>query len=278
MTVDRKKKMTYPIIFIVLILTISYSFSIFIFSSPETVGLFPLAMFIPGIIGLIINYAKYRSFKSILEPIITKINLKSIIFAVFYPLCFIVIVAISVFLLDFAEFNKNELSRLRLPSVEILILGTLLVFGEEYGWRGLLLKQLTEAKGKIFGTIVVGVVWAFWHAPFVFGLAIYSNTDNPVLLMILQMGAVFVFSMPFAYSYFLTNNIFPPMLLHFVWNFYNPIVLGNIYRNRPGIMVGNLLYINGEGLAGIILGSLFMIWFIVRVRKEKNNSSNNSLT
>ena len=80
--------------------------------------------------------------------------------------------------------------------------------------------------------------------------------------------------MPFAYSYFLTENIIPPMLFHFMWNFYNPIVLGDIYQNQPGIMTGNMIYINGEGLAGIILGSIFLIWFIIHNKRnivEKTN-------
>ena len=35
------------------------------------------------------------------------------------------------------------------------------MFGEEYGWRGFLLQELAEAKGKISGVIVVGVVYSF---------------------------------------------------------------------------------------------------------------------
>lgn len=263
----------YSILFILLVLIITYGFALYVFSNPEALELVSIIMLLPAIIALIINSIRYRSVKIVFKPITTRINLKSILFSILYPLVFIGITAILVYLFGIAEFDKDKLSLLKIfPAVGTIIIGFILMFGEEYGWRGFLLKDLAEAKGKIFAAVVVGIVWAFWHAPLVYGLAKITNADNPLMLTIMQMGAVFVFSMPFAYSYFLTNNIFPPMLFHFVWNYYNPIVLGNIYRNEPGIMVGNIAYINGEGLAGIILGLVFLIWFIIRTKKEDVNT------
>jgi membrane protease YdiL (CAAX protease family) len=39
-------------------------------------------------------------------------------------------------------------------------------FGEEVGWRGLLLREL-EALGLWRASAVIGVVWGFWHAPLI---------------------------------------------------------------------------------------------------------------
>ncbi|NOX89815.1 MAG: CPBP family intramembrane metalloprotease [Calditrichaeota bacterium] len=263
------KEIKYSLLFITIVLVATWSFAFYAFSTPETVQLFSLVMLIPAIVALILNSVRYRSFRLVFKPITTRINLKSILFSLLYPLLFIGIAAISVFIIGLAEFDKNKLSNLtQFPSIVMIIMGFILIFGEEYGWRGFLLKALAEAKGKIFAAIVVGVVWALWHAPIVYGLAKFTHMKNPLLLTVVQVGAVFVFSMPFAYSYFLSKNIFPPMLFHFIWNLYNPIVLGNIYRNQPGIMVGNMVYINGEGLAGIILGLPFLVWFIIRTKNK----------
>ncbi|NOY38194.1 MAG: CPBP family intramembrane metalloprotease [Chlorobi bacterium] len=260
----KKKEIKYSLLFITIVLIATWSFAFYAFSSPETVQLYVLVMLIPAIVALLLNSIRYRSFRLVLKPITTRINLKSILFSLLYPLLFIGIAAISVFIIGLAEFDKNKLSDLitQFPSIGMIIMGFILIFGEEYGWRGFLLKSLAEAKGKVFAAIVVGVVWASWHAPLVYELAKFTHMKNPLLLTVVQVGAVFVFSMPFAYSYFLSKNIFPPMLFHFIWNLYNPIVLGNIYRNQPGIMVGNMVYINGEGLAGIILGLPFLFWFL----------------
>lgn len=37
--------------------------------------------------------------------------------------------------------------------------------GEEMGWRAFALPRLQERLGSLGGTIVLGVIWAFWHTP-----------------------------------------------------------------------------------------------------------------
>lgn len=264
-----KKEIKYSVIFIVIVLITTWCYALLMLSKPETAQFYVLLMFIPAVTAIVINSIRYGSIRMVFRPITTRLNIKSILFSVIYPLVFIGTVAVLVYLTGIAEFNADKLKDLaRPPSVDIIIIGFLLMFGEEYGWRGFLLKELAEVKDKIYSAMIVGIVWALWHCPVVYGLAVYTNMENPLLLTAMQMGAVFVFSIPFAYSYFLSNNIFPPMLFHFVWNYYNPIVLGNIYQNKPGILEGNLVIINGEGLAGIILGLLFLTWYIYRYRKD----------
>ncbi len=94
---------------------------------------------------------------------------------------------------------------------------------------------------------------------------------NPWRLMLVQSTSVLVASIPFAHAYFLSRSIVPPMLFHFTWNIINPAVLGDIYQNQAGIVVGNMLYINGEALAGIIAGLPFVVWFMFR-KKQKNRA------
>jgi len=268
-----KKELKYSMVFIVTVLLLTWALTLLIFSSPKSVQAFPLIMLIPAVVGITINSIRYKSIKLVFRPITTRINIKSVLFSLLYPVLFIGLVAIVVSITGIATFNSDKLSGLtNLPSVGLIISGLILTFGEEYGWRGFLLKELATAKGKIYGAIVVGIVWALWHGPAVYCLANQAHMANPLMIAIIQMGAVFVFSIPFAYSYFLTNNIFPPMIFHFVWNFYNPMVLGDIYRNQPGIMEGNMIYINGEGLAGIILGLFFIAWYIYQ---EKKNPTTN---
>ncbi|MFC1784939.1 CPBP family intramembrane glutamic endopeptidase [Candidatus Neomarinimicrobiota bacterium] len=256
------KNIRFSILFIVLTLLITWVYIFIIFSNPKTVGLFHFCMFFPAIIGITINSIRYQSIKKVFHPITVKINAKSLLFSFFYPIIFLGIIALLVKVTNLAEFDRTQLYRLfDFRSIIFIPIGLLLMFGEEYGWRGFLLKELTESIGNVWGSFVVGVVWATWHSPIIYGLALHNNMENPILLTLLQFVAVLVISYPFSYSYLLSKNVLPPMILHFTWNYYNPIVLGNIYQNVPGIMKGNISYINGEGLAGIMLGLIFMIWF-----------------
>lgn len=50
-------------------------------------------------------------------------------------------------------------------ALQILIVG----LGEELGWRGWLLPNLTERYGLSVATLITGIIWYFWHFPILLG-------------------------------------------------------------------------------------------------------------
>jgi membrane protease YdiL (CAAX protease family) len=48
----------------------------------------------------------------------------------------------------------------------LLLLESILGFGEEYGWRGYLLPRLMPL-GEIPATLILGLIWSLWHFPVV---------------------------------------------------------------------------------------------------------------
>ena len=40
--------------------------------------------------------------------------------------------------------------------------------------------------------------------------------------------------------------------MHYTWNRLNPVVLGSVYTNRPGKVIGPQWLVNGEGVAGCL--------------------------
>ena len=226
-------------------------------------------MFIPACVALAVSYAQYGSFRQLASPIIAKPGIPVLAFAFFFPIVVIVACAVLGKLLGVAVYRSENFASIfaikNYPFL-LIVMGILAMFGEEYGWRGYLLPELSKSIGPVYATTTVGVVWALWHAPLLYGLAKVMGTGNPFLVATIQMGAVIVFSFPFAYAFFECGSIIPPMIFHYVWNYFNPIVLGNIYRNKGGIMAGNILLINGEGVFGILVGLLFVVWFVSRFR------------
>jgi hypothetical protein len=123
--------------------------------------------------------------------------------------------------------------------------------------------------GKNRATVVVGVVWGLFHFPGVYLLAKTTGIGDPLLIATLQAFAVFFFAFAFSYSYYLAKTrLIPVLFLHSTWNVVNVMILGDIYIDKTGIVTGNIPLINGEGVFGLILGAILMIWFIKQFNKS----------
>lgn len=249
------------------ILLVSWGFNYFTMSTPERMQIFNYVMLIPAPIALAFYLYESKSFAKVLSPILKVPSFGSISFSVLFPILFLVLLAGIIVIIGQGIFRAESLSKIieTLPKGSGLLFAFLVLFGEEYAWRGYLLPRFTDAWGPVAATAFVGVIWAIWHGPIVYGLASkLGTTDHPMLLTLLQMSAVFVLAFPFAFAFYQSGSIVPPMIIHFLWNWLNPAILGNVYRNQPGIVEGNILLINGETLAGVILGLFFVAWFILR--------------
>jgi uncharacterized protein len=88
-----------------------------------------------------------------------------------------------------------------------------LALGEEVGWRGYLQPRLVRAYGWVFGLIVLGLVWGFWHVPIYYVMGNYA--DHPifgpfVMTPIDNLLAV----VPMAWLYVRSGSIWVPTIAH----------------------------------------------------------------
>ena len=95
------------------------------------------------------------------------------------------------------------------------ILGIVIIFGEEYGWRGYLQTELFKM-GRVPGVLLLGVIWAAWHWPLI--LMGYNYPGHPllgVLLMTLYTtGNAFVL----AYAVLKSGSVLLAAYLHGINN------------------------------------------------------------
>jgi membrane protease YdiL (CAAX protease family) len=100
----------------------------------------------------------------------------------------------------------------------VFIMRTLLGggLGEELGWRGFALPRLTEKHWAFRASLIIGLVWTFWHLP---GHLISSN---PLVNVVVQLLYTVPLSFVFTWLYYRTSeSLLPVVLLHGALNGFN---------------------------------------------------------
>lgn len=85
------------------------------------------------------------------------------------------------------------------------------MFGEEFGWRGLLLKE-TQRLGFLKCNLLIGVVWGLWHAPII--LMGHNYPEYPVIGVGMMCLFTTALAFPFAYVRLKAKSILGPCVMH----------------------------------------------------------------
>lgn len=156
---------------------------------------------------------------------------------------------------SFSFFFLNLLLSILFGTFLTTILGAL---GEEIGWRGFLQSKLGLKFGVFTGTLLLGLIWGYWHIPANLGGA--NGTENIYLTTFLTFPVTLVF-MSFVLAWFRikSNAIWPCAFLHGMNNTVSGIAL--IKANSPLIETYVSLF------SSILVGSIFaiLLW-----KKQKN--------
>jgi len=106
-----------------------------------------------------------------------------------------------------------------------LFVGSILTLGEEFGWRGYMQEKLLRRYGLIWGFIILGAIWGYWHLPII--LMGYSFPSQPVLgaLLLMPVGTIFL-GIFLGWIYLRSKSIWMPALAHASGNLFS----GFLYR------------------------------------------------
>ncbi len=134
-------------------------------------------------------------------------------------------------------------------------------FGEEYGWRYYLQPILQERFGLRKGVLILGVVWGLWHLPCDFFY--YVTPDKGIIMTVSQIITCVTLGIFFAYAYGKTNNIWVPVILHFMNNNLAPVITGtysaDVLQNQDVTwgMIPSAVLINGILFGFFLLSGVF---------------------
>lgn len=139
-------------------------------------------------------------------------------------------------------------------TVSVLLLNLLytLLFGpiaEETGWRGFALPRLQQRYNALLSSLILGVVWAFWHFPFYFISAGGVGIPFPIYIVLVTTITIFI-----TWIYNNTKgNLAMCILAHFCFNFNSAFIAGYL-----GLLPPMVFFIScGAGLGLLILAVIF---------------------
>lgn len=132
---------------------------------------------------------------------------------------------------------------------------------KEFGWRGFALDRLQEKYNALTSSIIIGIVWGFWHLP-LFYINGTSQSKMPVVLIIFFiLNSVFL-SILFTWLHNNTGgNILVALLFHTMVNLtYGLIQLTTTY-------IGFLIVVSVTLIVDIVI---VIIWYpqkMIRIKK-----------
>ena len=99
-----------------------------------------------------------------------------------------------------------------------LVVGSIFAFGEEVGWQGFLVPELSRVTSFTKTALLRGVIWSVWHFPLILG-GVYGAQDTPawyrlVCFTITMTGVSFAF----AWLRLRSGSLWPGVFMHAMHN------------------------------------------------------------
>jgi uncharacterized protein len=115
-----------------------------------------------------------------------------------------------------------------------LAITSLLLFGEEFGWRAYCLEKLRPL-GCLRASAVTGFSWGIWHVPFVTmpSFLIAGELGPPLLAASGQILFVTLLGLVIGWLYWTSGSVWPAILMHATANTWGSFL--DTYLGGPGL-------------------------------------------
>jgi len=137
------------------------------------------------------------------------------------------------------NYNLSHWNDLAILAFHFLLISTISFFvslpsilGEEVGWRGFLVPELSKIMSFTGVALVSGFVWSLFHWPLII-LGLYGNEVTPLLYQ-LSVFSIFITATGITMAYFRmkTNSVWPAVIYHassniFIQKLFTPLTVPN---------------------------------------------------
>ena len=215
-----------------------------------------LGMYAPALAAVVMRvFISKEGLRRALGPLP---SLKIGLAAVLLPLAFVLILIAIVTMINVGEPTPGKPmgSLLAILTFVGVPIGTLLAFGEEFGWRGYLLPKLLPL-GEVKAALIVGLIWGPWHLPM---LIVGLNYPGQPIIAILAVFLLSATLLSFLHTRFYVASgysLIAVALLHGSLNTFSDRL------TDPEHLSGNPLIVNA---GGVIASALVAIGIFITYR------------
>jgi membrane protease YdiL (CAAX protease family) len=142
-------------------------------------------------------------------------------------------------------------------------IGTLLAFGEEFGWRGYLLPKLLPL-GEVKAALIVGLIWGPWHLPVLIVGLNYPEQPITAVLAVFLLSATLLSLLHTRFYVASGYSLIAVSLLHGSLNTFSDRL------TDPEHLSGNPLIVSAGGLiaSALLAAGIFIAYRVLARRKS----------
>ena len=141
-------------------------------------------------------------------------------------------------------------------------------FGEEYGWRYFFQPLLQKRFGMRAGVLLLGIFWGLWHLPL--NIFFYSP-DTWLISVLVQIVTCISFSIFFGYGYLKTENIWVPVIMHYINNNMIAVVSGVEAMSDQVLKWSDVVFAVGLNL-------IFIAYIFSKAYNEKRQEASSEIS
>jgi membrane protease YdiL (CAAX protease family) len=187
-----------------------------------------------------------------------------------YPVTIAVVLALGLLL------GASTISGFTLPSfvtamIPLAVTFFIFAFFEEVGWRGYLAPKVYGLNDRLLGHVLVGMIWASWHFPYLRELWAHTSEGLVTLLPRFVLGTI-VFAVVYGEIRIRTGSVWPAVLMHWMGNtFANTLLTGFAGEGFASLVPGRE-WLGSFGVEGVLVITVFALLGFVLYLKRRGQS------
>ena len=187
-----------------------------------------------------------------------------------YPVTIAVVLALGLLL------GASTISSFTVPTfvtamIPLAVTFFIFAFIEEVGWRGYLTPKVYGLNEGLLGHVLVGVIWASWHFPYLYELLAHTSEGLVTLLPRFILGTI-VFAVVYGEIRIRTGSVWPAVLMHWMGNTFANTLLTEFDGEEFVSFVPGKEWLGSFGVEGVLVIAFFGLLGSVLYLKRRGQS------